>query len=187
MLILTAAMSGLPQSELLGLRWRDVDWTARRLRVRNTYVRGEHFGDGKSDLSTSRSVPLARRLAGELDRWSQRTGYGGDDELVFAHPETGNPLDRSKVTRRFKQACSAAGVPAIRFHDLCHTFGTRLVASGTSLRTVQEWLGHADAKTTQLYTHYMPNTHEVEQVDAAFDADQATHATKGEATPQSWA
>ena len=40
--ILAAAMTGLRQSELLGLRWRDVDWSAQRIRVRNTFVRGEH-------------------------------------------------------------------------------------------------------------------------------------------------
>ncbi len=173
-LILTAAMSGLRQSELLGLRWRDVDWTAQRVRVRNTFVRGEHSGDGKSDLSTSRSVPMATRLAGELDRWSQRTAYRGEDELVFAHPLTGNSLDRSKVTRRFKAACVEAGVRPVRFHDLRHTFGTRLVAAGTSLRSVQEWLGHADAKTTQIFTHYAPNAHEVQQVDGAFASDDAS-------------
>jgi integrase len=58
--ILTAAMTGLRQSELLGLRWRDVDWAAQRIRVRNTFVRGEHSTDGKSDLSTRRSVPLVQ-------------------------------------------------------------------------------------------------------------------------------
>ena len=110
-------MSGLRQSELIGLRWRDVDWRAQRLRVRNTFVRGEHSGDGKSDLSTTRSVPLASDLAGALDRWSRRTAYAGDDDLVFAHPETGNPLDRTKVTRRFQEACGTAGVRVIRFHE----------------------------------------------------------------------
>jgi integrase len=59
--ILTAAMTGLRQSELLGLRWRDVDWTAQRIRVRNARVRGEHPAEGKSDLSTRRSVPMAGR------------------------------------------------------------------------------------------------------------------------------
>jgi integrase len=87
-------MTGLRQSELLGLRWRDVDWVAQRIRVRNTFVRGEHSTDGKSDLSTRRSVPMADRLAGELDRWSQRTEYRSEGDLVFAHPQTGSPLDR---------------------------------------------------------------------------------------------
>ena len=131
--ILTAAMTGLRQSELLGLRWRDVDWAAQRIRVRNTFVRGEHSTDGKSDLSTRRSVPMADRLAGELDRWSKRTEYRGDDDLVFAHPQTGSPLDRSKVSKRFKAACRAAGVREVKFHDLRHTFATRLAASGQPL------------------------------------------------------
>lgn len=172
-LIRAGAMSGLRQSELLGLRWRDVDWSAQRLRVRNAFVRGEHSGEGKSDRSTSRSVPMATVLAGELDRWSQRTAYAGPDDLVFAHPQTGNPLDRSKVTKRFKAACIVAGVRPIRFHDLRHTFGTRMVAAGAPLRSVQEWLGHADAQTTQIYTHYAPSAREVEQVDAAFAADDS--------------
>ena len=72
-LILAAATTGLRQSELLGLRWRDVDWTIQPIRVRNAFVRGEHPTDGKSDLSTRRSVPMADRLAGELDRWSRTT------------------------------------------------------------------------------------------------------------------
>ncbi len=169
--VLTAAMTGIRQSELLGLRWRDIDWTAQRLRVRNAWVRGEHSAHGKSDLSTRRSVPIADRLAGELDRWSKRTPYYGADDLVFAHPQSGKPLDRTKVTRRFKQACRDAGVREIRFHDLRHTFATRLAASGTPLRTIQEFLGHADSKTTQIYAHYAPSGREVAIVNDAFAAE----------------
>jgi integrase len=172
-LILTAAMTGLRQSELLGLRWRDVDWGAQRIRVRNAYVRGEHSSEGKSDLSTRRSVPLADRLAGELDRWSQRTVYGRDDDLVFAHPQLGRPLDGAKVSRRFKEACIEAGVRQIRFHDLRHTFATRLAASGQPLRAIQEFLGHADMKTTQIYAHYAPSAHEVQMVNEAFEPKSA--------------
>lgn len=170
-LILAAAMTGVRQSELLGLRWKDVDWTAQRLRVRNAWVRGEHSEEGKSDLSTRRSVPIADRLARELDRWSRRTPYTAPEDLVFAHPRSGKPLDRTKVTRRFKQACRDAGVTPIRFHDLRHTFATRLAASGTPLRTIQEFLGHADAKTTQIYSHYAPSAREVEIVNSAFAAE----------------
>jgi integrase len=171
--VLTAAMTGLRQGELLGLRWRDVDWAVQRIRVRNTFVRGEHSGEGKSELSTRRSVPMTDRLAGELDSWSQRTVYHGDEDLVFAHPQTGNPLDRSKVTKRFKQACRDGGVRVIRFHDLRHTFATRLAASGQPMRTIQEFLGHADSKTTQIYAHYAPSEREVEMVNKAFAPDAA--------------
>jgi integrase len=174
-LVLVAAMTGLRQSELLGLRWRDIDWVAQRIRVRNAFVRGEHSSDGKSDLSTSRSVPMADRVARALEVWSRRTAYGADDDLVFAHPETGNPLDRSKVTKRFKAACHDAGVRPVRFHDLRHTFGTRLAASGESMRTIQEFLGHADSKTTQIYTHYAPSEREVEMVNRAFAPSAAGH------------
>jgi integrase len=166
--ILTAAYTGLRQSELLGLRWRDVDWPAQRIRVRNAYVRGEHSREGKSDLSTRRSVPMADRLRAGLLEWRSRSQYLGDDDLVFAHPALGTPLDRTKVTRRFQQACRIAEVPVIPFHDLRHTFATRLAAAGVPLRAIQEFLGHADLKTTQIYAHYAPTEHEVDLINQAF-------------------
>ncbi|MGZ6560243.1 MAG: tyrosine-type recombinase/integrase [Solirubrobacteraceae bacterium] len=49
-----------------------------------------------------------------------------------------------------------AGVREVRFHDLRHTFGTRCAAAGVPLRTLQAWMGHADIKTTMVYTHYAP-------------------------------
>lgn len=178
-LVRAAAMTGLRQSELIGLRWRDVDWRAQRIRVRNAYVRGEHSGEGKSDLSTRRSVPMADRLVKELRGWSRRTVFSAATQLVFAHPQTGNPLDKSKVTKQFQAACRTAGVPVVRFHDLRHTFATRLAASGESLRTIQEFLGHADSKTTQIYSHYAPSAREVEMVNDAF-ADDTDPGEDGE-------
>jgi integrase len=59
----------------------------------------------------------------------------------------------------------------VRFHDLRHTFGTRLAASGeVSLRTLQEWMGHADVKTTLIYADYQPAEHEAELIGRAFTA-----------------
>jgi Phage integrase family len=56
---------------------------------------------------------------------------------------------------------------------LRHTFATQLAASGkVSLRTLQGFLGHADAKPTQIYSHYSPSTHEVDMVNAAFAAER---------------
>ena len=163
---LAAAMTGMRQGELLALRWRDIDWSARRVRVRRSYERGE-FGPPKSRRS-SRSVPLADRLAGELDLLHQETRWRGDDDLVFAHPHTGKPMDRSKLLRRFKAALAAGGVRQVRFHDLRHTFGTRMAGQGVPMRTLQEMLGHRDFKTTLIYADYTPNAHEAEWVEAAF-------------------
>jgi integrase len=75
------------------------------------------------------------------------------------------------VSKRFKAACRAAGVHEVKFHDLRHTFATRLAASGQPLRTIQEFLGHADSKTTQIYAHYAPSKHEIQMVNDAFATD----------------
>ncbi|MGI8411405.1 MAG: tyrosine-type recombinase/integrase [Solirubrobacteraceae bacterium] len=62
----------------------------------------------------------------------------------------------------------ARGVHRITFHELRHTFGTRMAAAGTPMRTVQHWMGHADSKTTQIYAHYQPSDQEADAVDRAF-------------------
>jgi integrase len=165
-LYLTAAMTGLRQGELLGLRWRDVDFDARKIRVVSPFVRGE-FGDPKSSGS-GRSVPMAERVADALRELRERCYYSRDRDLVFCHPETGKPLDRSKLVRRFKQALIRAEVHRITFHELRHTFGTRMAAAGTPMRTLQYWMGHADSKTTQIYAHYQPSDQEADAVDRAF-------------------
>ena len=182
-LYLTAAMTGLRQGELLGLRWRDIDWSAARIRVRQSYVRGE-FGTPKSRRS-SRSVPLADRVAGELERHFQRSAFQGDDDLVFCHPETGSPLDRSRLLKRFKATAKRAGIREVRFHDLRHTFGTRMAAAGVALRTLQEWMGHRDFKTTLIYADYQPSAGEAELVERAFGQGAKRGAKLSESAPTS--
>ena len=154
---------------MLALRWSDVDWEAKRIRVRRSYVRGE-FGTPKSRRS-SRSVPLTDRLTVELQRYRQSARQQQDGDLVFAHPASrkpDTPLDGSKVLKRFKRALAHAGVREVRFHDLRHTFGTRMAAAGVPMRTLQEWMGHRDFATTLVYADYAPSEHEAEWVERAF-------------------
>jgi integrase len=163
----TAAMTGLRKGELVALRWRDVDWSASRVRVRQNYVRGE-FGTPKSKRST-RSVPMADEVAGELERLFQQSRWPADDDLVFAHPATGGPLAKANITRRMRAALNAAGLDTGHcFHDLRHTFGTRMAAAGVPMRTLQEWMGHRDLATTQIYADYAPSSREAEMIAAAF-------------------
>lgn len=168
-LYLTAAMTGLRQGELIALRWRDVDWKAARVRVRQNYVLGE-FGTPKSRRST-RSVPMADQVAGELDRLFQSSRHQADDDLAFADPFTAGPLAKAAILRRYRRALKAARLdPAHTFHHLRHTFGTRMAAAGVPMRTLQEWMGHRDIDTTQRYADYAPSAHESAFVEAAFGA-----------------
>jgi integrase len=164
-LYLAAAMTGLRQGELLALRWRDVDWSAARIRVRQSYVRGE-FGGPKSKRS-SRSVPLAMRLATELERHfrrpSGRATTTSSSDIPVQH--AARPLGSAEALQAQPRARVCEGV---RFHDLRHTFGTRMAAAGTPLRTLQEWMGHRDFKTTLIYADYQPSEREAEFVERAF-------------------
>jgi integrase len=171
-MFLTAAMTGLRKGELIALRRRDVGWAESRIRVRQSYVRGE-FGTPKSRRST-RSVPMADEVGGELERLFKQSRWQDDDDLVFAHLAHGGPLPKANVTRRMRAALKAAKLDTgHRFHDLRHTFGTRMAAAGVPMRTLQEWMGHRDLATTQIYADYAPNTREAEMVAAAFQRPAA--------------
>jgi integrase len=85
---------------------------------------------------------------------------------------------RPLQTISFKQAIKLAKVREIIFHELRHTFGTRMAAAGVPLRTIQHWMGHADAKTTQVYAHYQPSDHEADTVDQAFEVTRGPVAAR---------
>jgi integrase len=117
-------------------------------------------------------TPLALGLATELEHLHRHTVWNGENDLFFAHPHTGKPLDGSKLLKRFKKACERAAVRPVRFHDLRHTFGTRLAAAAVPLKTLQEWFGHRDSKTTDLYADYQPGQREAQWVERAFSLSE---------------
>ena len=62
------------------------------------------------------------------------------------------------VLRRMRRALKTGGLDdSHRFHDLRHTFGTRMAAAGVPMRTLQEWMGHRSVTTTQIYADYSPS------------------------------
>jgi integrase len=85
---------------------------------------------------------------------------------VFAS-EVGTYLDGSALRRRYKVALDRAALRPLRFHDLRHTFGTRMIAKA-DIRRVQEWMGHADIQTTMRYLHYAPHEEDARLVAEAF-------------------
>ena len=160
---LTASFSGLRLGELLALRWRDVDFAGSIIRVRASYAAGALTTPKSGKV---RAVPLAPDVATVLAQLGQREHWVGEDDLVFCG-ETGGYLDGSALRRRYKLALAAARLRALRFHDLRHTFGTRMIAKA-DIRRVQEWMGHADIQTTMRYLHYAPRAEDARLVAEAF-------------------
>jgi integrase len=160
-ILLTAAFTGLRLGELVALRWRDVDLERRVLRVCGSWSGTELTLPKNGKV---RSVPLAPQVAESL-----RT-IGGVavplDRLVFPGAE-GHYLDRSALRRRYRKAQVAAGLRPLRFHDLRHTFATTMIGR-TSVRRVQEWMGHSDLHSTMRYLHYAPHQDDAELVAEAF-------------------
>ena len=82
--------------------------------------------------------------------------------------ESGRYLDGSALRRRYKGAQTRAKLRPLRFHDLRHTFGSLAVTEAESIRELQEWMGHADARTTHRYVHYKPRKREAARLSKAF-------------------
>jgi len=73
------------------------------------------------------------------------------------------------VRKRFYKALDRAELHRLTFHELRHRFGTQMAAAGARLRAIQEWMGHADASTTEIYSHYAPDpTHGAAFAQRAF-------------------
>lgn len=162
-----AAATGLRRSELLGLRWADVDLDRWTVTVSQTVLEGEEGHRPEEDqksTTSARTIHLDRRTVELLRRHrkaqlEQRLQAGPawqDHDLVFPlrngtwyHPDT--------ITSAFGRAVKAAGVPKIRLHDLRHTHATLLLKAGVNPKVVSERLGHSSvAFTLDTYSHVMP-------------------------------
>ena len=170
---LTAAFTGLRRGELIALRWRDVDFAGHVIRVRASYLNG-HLTTPKS--GKVRAVPMAPDVAQALARLGDREHNTGDDDLVFVG-DWGGYVDARALTRRYLKALKHADLRRLRFHDLRHTFGTRMIAKA-DIRRVQEWMGHADVQTTMKYLHYAPREEDAALVAEAFRTEDPVVLTK---------
>jgi integrase len=168
-MFLTAAFTGLRMGELLALRWRDVDFAGQTIRVRASYYNGQLTTPKSGKV---RAVPMAPDVAKALAQLGSRDHCVGDDDLVFAGIAGGH-IDGSALRRRYKQALRGAQLRPLRFHDLRHTFGTRMIGKA-DIRRVQEWMGHADIQTTMRYLHYTPRDEDAELVAEAFRVAEPT-------------
>ena len=146
-LLLVLYSCGARVSEAVSLRTDGLEPSLRVLRL---------FGKGDKE----RLVPCGERarvaLARSLEEGRARLPGAAKRAEVFL-TASGAPLDRVNAWRRVKRAALRAGLdPAISPHTLRHCFATHLIEGGADLRSVQEMLGHASVRTTEVYTHLDP-------------------------------
>jgi integrase len=159
--LLTA--TGMRRSELLGLRWDDIDLKKARVSFNRGLVAVGyelHESRGKIPNETGHRPRADHhqgvdRLAGPAER---RTGSGRSRirGLVFTN-SGGKPVHPHSISQTFARIAAKAGVPRIRLHDVRHTHGTLLIKAGVPVKVVSERLGHGNpAFTIDTYQHVLP-------------------------------
>jgi integrase len=166
-----AAMTGVRRSELLGLRWDDVDLRAATISVNRGLVAVAyevHESRGKT-RNSRRCIDLDPTTVTILEAWrgwqvAERNAVGVEDAgWLFTDPD-GRPVHPHAISQSFERIVARAGVPSIRLHDLRGTHATLLIKGGVPAKVVSERLGHATpAFTIDAYQHVMPGM----QADAA--------------------
>ncbi len=137
--------TGFRQGELLSLTWQCVNL------LRNTAMILARF----SKNGKPRTIPLNQIAIEILMRKSNVRSFKND--LVFFNGN-GTMIDRHNLRRAFNVATKKAGIADFRFHDLRHTFATRLVQRGIDIYKVSKLLGHKDVRMTQRYSHHCPDS-----------------------------
>jgi integrase len=163
----TLLLTGLRRSELVALKWKDVDLELASIYVSHSLHRLDNGTVIMKEPKTPRSrrpvdlplslVTLLRQHKEEQE--IKRLMLGKmltDNDFVFSNTD-GTPLNPNTVTHTFAKVAARAGMPHLRLHDLRHIHATILLKAGVHPRAVQERLGHSSIATTlDIYSHTVP-------------------------------
>jgi integrase len=160
-LFILLARSGMRLGEALALKWDDLDFTAREIRVARAFSAGRletpKSGHGRTVDMSRQLARILRRLDVERKAETLRHGWREVPPWVFCS-EAGTPLDANNVAKVFKRGLKAAGLP-LHFtpHGLRHSFASLLLSAQVSPAYVQRQLGHASIKlTVDTYGRWLP-------------------------------
>jgi len=191
-LFFTAIRSGFRKSELIALKWGDIQFGEsegdknRFILVQRHYYMG-HFGTSKThecrrvDLTKQlRAILMAHKEAALLQAF-QLGKASVADELVFPS-DAGTPICPDNIGPRYMEpALEQAGLRKFRFHDLRHTFGSLLIQAGVSPAYVQKQMGHRSIQVTiDVYGHLIPgeNVAWIDTLDRGSKKVAATDANR---------
>ena len=143
--------TGLRRGELLGLKWSDIDFANRVIRVQRQVARinGEIMEAPLKTKNSYRNISISDDTAEVLKAQREKV----DSEYVFPSPN-GGPISPDSVNHMLQRVLERAGLPKARFHDLRHTFATIALQNGVDIKTVSGILGHYSAGfTLDTYAH----------------------------------
>ncbi len=164
--VVLAAATGARRSEVVALRWADLDLDAGVVRIARGIVMGPS-GPVEKDTKThaARKVSLDATTLAVLRQHRERVVNRAEVCRVTLAPTTfvfspevdgSQPWRPDSATRAFARLCTSAGLEGLRLHDLRHYVATRLLASGVGVPTVAGRLGHRNAATTlNVYSHFL--------------------------------
>lgn len=147
-MLLLSVSFGLRISELLGLKWKDVDWLGKTIRIQRGVVK-QVVDDVKTNCS-ARTMVCADELLEVLKQWKQTTQFSANDDWMFASPvKLGRqPLSYSHVWETLSAVAAKAGISHISSHTFRHTHRSWLDSVGTPVGVQQKLMRHADIRTT---------------------------------------
>ena len=147
---MVAFHTGARMGELAGLKWEDIQFATKIIRIRRTRDRegNEKCPKGRRSRTVTMNSVVYEALMAHRHL---------DGEYVF-HNSAGTKLDINGGYKVFKWLCRKAGLRALRRHDIRHSFASNIVAKTGNLIVVQEELGHTEISTTRIYAHIAPST-----------------------------
>jgi len=149
-MVLLDIVTGLRRSELIGLKWLDVDFEMLELSVTRSVYR-QRVGKCKTEISR-KPVPLDPWVAEELLTWKRATPYNQPEDWIFASTRKRGkqPYSPDSILKRcIRPAATRAKITKhIGWHTFRRTFSTLLKANGEDVKVVQELLRHATVKMT---------------------------------------
>jgi len=165
-----AITTGMRKGEILGLRWRDIDFERHNLSIRHTvqYLRGHNISGETKTPSSRRMIALSGYTISVLRM--HQTSSNGSEGLVFS-TSTGKPISGRNITRHFHRSLEKAGLERMPFQDLRHTAATLLLKENVHPKIVQDMLGHSSITLTlDTYSHILPDMQQeaAEKMDGIF-------------------
>lgn len=139
-LVLVVLNTGIRRGEAFSLKWENVNFERKSLVVMGSNAKSGH----------TRHVPLNTESVTILREWFEKA----ESELVF--PSTVTKRKLVTVQKVWAPLMRRAGIERFRFHDLRHTFASKLVMEGVDLYTVKELMGHSTIQMTERYAHLAP-------------------------------